>query len=153
NQSTVFLNEAVTSPELTRWMPASDVVLRVDAKYHDGAERGVAWHVTLTPGFSAAGKRIRLSAPSARQLIAHPGMAYIPATRWFHGRDNEAQSSAAPYWIDIRPPTVREYLAVAGRLLQSGQLSDELSFVLTARQQSAAVDATGLGQLRRLNQD
>jgi hypothetical protein len=38
-------------------------------------------------------------------------------------------------------------------LTRSGQLEREQSFVLTARQQSGAIDATGLGQLRSLGRD
>jgi hypothetical protein len=149
----VFLDEAITGPELSRWIPASNVVLRVSGTYRDGADRRVSWHLNLTPGFSLKSKRIRLAAPSTREILAHPDMAHIPATMWVHGRDNEARTSTRPYWIDIRPPTVREYLLIAERLLRTGELSQDGSFVLTARQQSAAVDATGLDQLRSLGRD
>lgn len=150
NQSKAFLDEAVTGPEVTRWIPASNVVLRVAGRYKDGTDRSLSWHLTLTPGFSLSSKRIRLVAPSTREILAHPGMAQVPATTWIHGRENEARSSARPYWIDIRPPTVGEYLPAAERLLRSGELSRDASFVLTARQQSTAIDATGLDQLRSL---
>jgi Sulfatase-modifying factor enzyme 1 len=153
NQSQVFLDQAVTDPELTRWIPSSDVVLRVTGSYRDGAERSVSWHLTLTPGFSLVSKRIQLAIPSMPEILAHPGMAHIPTTTWVHGREDEPRTSARPYWIDIRPPTVREYLLIAERLLSSGELSHDHSFVLTARQQSAAVDATGLDQLRSLGRD
>ena len=80
-------------------------------------------------------------------------MAYVPTAQWFHGRENEARKNTAPFWIDIRPPTVAEYAPIAERLMQSGLLNVDASFILTARQQSAAVDQTGLGQLRSLNAD
>jgi hypothetical protein len=48
---------------------------------------------------------------------------------------------------------VGEYLRVAARLLDQGLLARENSLVLTARQRSAAIDATGLGQLRSLGRN
>ncbi|HEX7153391.1 MAG TPA: SUMF1/EgtB/PvdO family nonheme iron enzyme [Thermoanaerobaculia bacterium] len=153
NRSKVFLDEAANGPNVTRWIPASNVVLRVAGTYRDGADRSVSWHLDLNPGFSLKSKRIQLVAPSTREILAHPGMAHIPATTWVHGHDAEMRTNARPYWIDVRPPTVREYLSVADRLLNSGELSRDSSFVLTARQQSAAVDATGLGQIRSLGKD
>jgi formylglycine-generating enzyme required for sulfatase activity len=80
-------------------------------------------------------------------------MAWIPPARWFHGRENEARSSPTPFWIDIRPPTVAEYVPIVERLMSNGRLEADASFLLTARQQSAAVEQTGLGQLRSLNKD
>jgi formylglycine-generating enzyme required for sulfatase activity len=80
-------------------------------------------------------------------------MAYIPALTWIHGRESEPQRNLHPFWIDIRPPTVREYMRVAQRLLDKGLLRPENSFMLTARQQSRAVDATGTGQLRSLGKN
>jgi hypothetical protein len=81
---------------------------------------------------------------------AHPG---IPAVAWIHGEEYEPRRNPNPFWIDIRLPTVREYLSVAERLLDRGLLQQENSFVLTARQQSKAIDAMDLGQLRSLNKN
>ena len=153
NGSETFLDEASTASELTRWIPASDVILRVTGTYPDGAERALSWHLKLTPGLSFDRKRIRLELPAARDIVEHPGMAYIPSVEWIHGRENESQRMPHPFWIDIRPPTVREYLTVAERLLNNRVLRAENSFLLTARQQSKAVDATGTGQLRSLGKD
>lgn len=153
NRSDAFLDEANSGREQSEWVPASDVILRVTGTYPDGAERALSWHLKLTAGFHLDGKSVRLAVPAARDILDHPGMAYIPAVSWIHGREYELRRNPSPFWIDIRPPTVREYLPVAERLLDRGLLQQENSFVLTARQQSRAVDATGLGQLRSLNRD
>jgi len=153
NGTRVFLDRAVSSRTLRAWVPASDVILRVHAAYRDGSERALSLHLMLTPGWDPGGKRLRFRLPRADEIAAHPGMAYVPSAQWFHGRENEARKNTAPFWIDIRPPTVAEYGPIAERLMQSGQLTAETSFILTARQQSAAVERTGLSQLRSLNKD
>jgi hypothetical protein len=153
NRSDTFLDEVTSAREQTRWIPASDVILRVTGTYPDGAERALSWHLKLTPGLGLVGKRIRLALPEVRDIVEHPGMAYIPAVTWIHGPENESRSNLRPFWIDIRPPTVHEYVPVAERLFNRGLLRRENSFVLTARQQSNAVDATGGGQLRSLGRD
>jgi hypothetical protein len=122
-------------------------------EYSDGAERAISWHLTLTPDFKPSVKRIALDAPPTADVLAHPGMAWVPATTWFRGQENEPSRPSKPYWIDPRPPTVAEYLPRAERLASSGLLETEHSFVLTARARSVAVDQTGLGGLRALGKD
>jgi hypothetical protein len=85
------------------------------------------------PGFRLDAKRILLAAPAARDILEHQGMAYVPAVAWIHGQEYEPRHNPRPFWIDIRPPTVREYLRVAERLLDRGLLRQENSFVLTAQ--------------------
>jgi hypothetical protein len=152
NGSSAIVSRRV-STRITLWVPASDVVLRLRARYRDGAERALALPLTLSPGFALGPKRLMFVLPSAEDIASHPGMAYIPATRWIHGRDDEARTSETPFWIDIRPPTVTEYSVIAQRLIEGEQLSAENSFVLTARQQHRAVARTGLDQLHSLNKD
>jgi len=153
NRSDPFLDEAVSARESTLWIPASDVILRVAGTYPDGAERALSWHLRLMPEFRLDAKLIRLATPAARDILDHPGMAYIPVVTWIHGQEYEPRRNPRPFWIDIRPPTVREYLPVVERSLERGLLRKENSFVLTAHQQSRAIDATGLGQLRSLNKN
>lgn len=107
----------------------------------------------LKEGFDPDARWLRFTLPTAEEIAGHPGMAYIPAGTWFHGRENEPRSNTAPFWIDLRPPTVSEYVPVAERLMESGQLEADNSFILTARRQSSAVDQTGLTQLRPLTRD
>src|ERR1035441_5100374 len=96
--------------------------------YPDGAERALSWHLKLMPSFRMDAKRIRLAVPAARDILDHPGMAYIPAVAWIHGGEYEPRRNPNPFWIDIRPPTVREYLSVVERLLDRGLLQQENSF-------------------------
>jgi Sulfatase-modifying factor enzyme 1 len=140
NGSRVFLRRAASSERMRVRVPASDVILRIQANYKDGAERALALHLVLSPGFGGKGKWLRPRLPTAQEIADHPGMAYIPAGK-------------APFWIDIRPPTVAGYLPVAHRLMASGQLAAENSFLLTARQQQSAVEQTNLGQLHSLSKD
>ncbi|MBX3024945.1 SUMF1/EgtB/PvdO family nonheme iron enzyme [bacterium] len=153
NGSRVFAQQAVAGNRARLWVPASNVLLRIHAVYTDGAERALRFHLTLEPGFNPSRKSLSLAVPGGDEIRAHPGMAYVPATTWFHGREREPRTSSRPFWIDLRPPTVSEYLKVAAALLRNGELDRENSFVLTWQQRSAAVDAVGLGQLRGLNKD
>lgn len=153
NRSEIVLDEAVSSPNRAHWIPAGNLIVRVTGRYRDNEERAVSWHLVLEPGFAVASKRVQLTTPSKSELESHPGMAHVPATTWIHGREREPSHSDHDFWIDIRPPTVLEYARVAQRLLADNLLRPEESFLLTARQQSAAVDATGLGQLRTLGKD
>jgi formylglycine-generating enzyme required for sulfatase activity len=123
------------------------------AKYRDGADRAVGLHLKLSPGFELDSKRLTFVLPTSAEIEMHPGMAYIPRTLWIHGRENEARTNQSPFWIDIRPPTVAEYVTIAKRLIERSLLLEENSFVLTAQRQSRAVAQTGLDQLHSLNKD
>ncbi len=153
NRSVRFLDQPVHSRVVARWIPASDVILRVTGTYDDGAERALSWHLKLAPGFSPTVKHITLTAPSKEEILAHPGMALVPAAIWIHGREREARTNPRPFWIDIAPPTVEEYLPRAEQLLARGLLEHEHSSLLTARQRYRAVDAIGPGNLRSLSRD
>ncbi len=153
NEAHVFADRSVAIGALRLWVPASDIVLRVHAKYRDSAERALSLHVVLKNGFDLGAKWRRFTLPPVDQIVGHPGMAYIPISTWFHGRDNEPQTNTVPFWIDLRPPTIAEYLQVAERLMKGGQLDPDNSFILTARRQGAAIQQTDLTQLRSLNKD
>jgi formylglycine-generating enzyme required for sulfatase activity len=153
NGSRIFAKQVVTGNRTRLWVPASNVLLRIQATYSDRADRALAFHLNLQSSLSPVTKSIRLMLPPAETVQAHPGMAFVPVTNWFHGREREPRTNPHPFWIDIRPPTVAEYLRVADGLLRSGQLDRENSFVLSARQRSSAVDSVGLGQLGSLNTD
>lgn len=153
NGSRVFSEQMVTGNSTRLWVPASNVLLRILGTYEDGAARSLTFHLNLTPSFSPAAKSLTLVLPPAAAVQAHPNMAFVPATSWFHGREREPRMNPAPFWIDIHPPTVAEYLKVAGTLLRTGQLDRENSLILSARQRRSAIDATGIGQLRSLNKD
>lgn len=152
NSSIEFARQAANGGSRIRlWAPAGDIILRVQAKYSDGAERALSFHLNLWRSFDASGKLVSLTLPSALDVGAHPNMAFVPAVRWVHGRDRQAQQSDHPFWIELSPPTVETYEGIARQMLAAGVLKADNSFVLTARERSAAIDATGLGQVRSLN--
>ncbi len=153
NGSRIIVDQAVAASRVRLWLPASDVIVRIKAGYKDNAERALGFHLNLQPGFAPEAKAITLTLPSAEEVRAHPRMAFIPAAGWFHGREREARTSTRPFWIDIQPPTVAEYLEIAEGLMEEGKLQREDSYILTARQVSSAVDNVGLGQLKTLNKD
>ncbi len=152
NSSIPFARQAANGGSRVRlWAPAGDVILRVQARYADGAERALSFHLNLQRSFDVKVKLVSLALPSALDVGAHPNMAFVPAVRWMQGRDNEARQSERSFWIDLSPPTVETYELMARQMLAAGVLKPDNSFVLSARERSAAIDATGLGQLRTLN--
>jgi hypothetical protein len=151
NGSLTFEDRSVAGERLRFWAKTSDLILRVKARYRDGAERAIAWHLDLKPGLALKSKSLALRIPPVSEITAHPGMAYIPRAEWFHGREREHRQNTKPYWIDIRPPSVDEYRPVSQALLRAGRIQSENSFLLQAETRSAAVDAVGLGQLRGLD--
>ena len=153
NRSVQLMRRPITSNSISFWAPASNLIIRVQATYRDGAERAIAFHVQPPSGLSFAHKRLYLSIPSAKTIAARAGMAYVPKTTWRRGRDNESSVNSSAFWIDVRPPTIAEYVPVAERLLADGHLPRDVSLVLTARQQQSAVKRTGLEQLHSLNKN
>jgi len=153
NASRVIVDEALTSARTSFWIPATNVIIRVQARYGDGADRALNFHLTPPSGFSLAKKWIDLALPPSDEITARTDMAYVPATKWLHDRDDAPRDNATPFWIDIRPPTARSYLAIAERLHDEGKLAIEESFVLTAREQQAALENTGLDQVNSLSKD
>jgi formylglycine-generating enzyme required for sulfatase activity len=153
NGSLTFEDRSAAGERLRFWAKASDLILRVKVRYWDGAERAIAWHLDLTPGLALKSKSLALRIPPISEIASHPGMAYIPEAKWFHGREREQRQNTKPYWIDIHPPSVDEYRPIIQALLRAGRIQSENSFLLQAETRSAAVDALGLGQLRALNKD
>jgi formylglycine-generating enzyme required for sulfatase activity len=153
NSRYAFAERAIDGNRTRLWVPSDNVLLRIEATYHDGQERALAFHLLLEPGFSLGAKLIDISLPPAEEVKRHPGMAHVPATAWFHGRERTPRSNERSFWIDIRPPTVTEYLPVAQQLSDDGVLEPEGSLLINWRVRSRALDAVGLGQLRELSRD
>lgn len=151
NSRRIFADHEVTTSRTSLWIPTTDVIIRVQTTYKDGASRVLNYHLVPRPGLALADKRLHLDLPASAEIMAHPDMAYVPSTRWHHDRDDEPRESNEPFWIDIRPPTARSYLSLAERLNAAGQLAVDESFLLTARQQQAAIENVGLGQLNSLS--
>lgn len=153
NGSSQFVNRIVQGDHVRLWVPTTDLILRLDGRFKDGAERGLSVHLNLKPTLDPHAKFLTLALPPIADIMAHPDMAFVPVTHWFHGRDSEPRVNRKAYWIDLRPPTVAQYLPIAEALLAAGRLQVENSFLLTAEQRSAAVNQTNLEQLRTLNKD
>jgi hypothetical protein len=153
NGREVFSERTVNRNGIRLWAPSDNILLKIDADYKDGEERALAYHMVLEPGFSPSNKFLDIVLPAAGEVERHPGMAHIPATSWYHGRERDRRRNEQPFWIDIRPPTVKAYLPVALKLSAEGALGPEGSLLVDWRERSGAVDAVGLDQLRNLNSD
>jgi hypothetical protein len=153
NRSDLVATKVLEGQHVRVWVPAQDIILRVNSSYRDHAERGLSCPLLLRPGFSYSTKFLHLELPSVAEIEAHPNMAYVPPTRWTHGRELEQRIQRTSFWIDLRPPTVQQYLPIARSLMQSGGLKAENSFLLTSSDRSAGLDNVGLGQVRTLNQN
>jgi formylglycine-generating enzyme required for sulfatase activity len=153
NRSDVVAEKIFLGNSVRLFLPTGNTIVRIVADYPDGDPRALSRHLLTTPSFNLRNKLLRWRLPLAEDLTAHPGMAFVPVTSWIRGRDRDPYRNDTPYWIDIRPPTVTEYAAVAAQLFERGVLKPEDSFVLEGRRNAAAVDAFGLEQLRSLNAD
>lgn len=153
NGREVFTEREITTNSSRIWVPSDNILLRINADYKDGKERALSFHMVLSPGLWPTIKLIKLSLPPVDEVEQHFGMAHIPKTSWFHGRELTKRSNERRYWIDIRPPTVSEYLPLARQYTSEGLLEPEGSLLIDWRMRSDAVDVVGLSQLRELNSD
>lgn len=153
NRRTVLSEEAAQGASVRGWLPAGDVIVRIEANYADGSDRSLAFHLALSGSFDPVGKFLRLSIPAADEIEAHPSMAFVPPGNWLHERDLEKRQLAAGYWIDLRPPTVSEYTPLAEQFEREGLLGPRGSFLLNSIRNASAVDAAGLEPLAGLSTD
>ncbi len=143
----------VTGDAARFWIPASNVIIKISATYNDGAERQISYHLDMAPSLLPGKKSLAIVLPSAADVEGHPNMAFVPKGEWYHGREREKRSNVVPYWIDIRPPTVDEYLPNVTRLISEGSLQPDNSFLATFSQRKAGMEAAGLEQLGKLSGD
>jgi hypothetical protein len=134
------------------WLPVGDVIVRVEARYKDNAPRALGFHLTLTPGLDPGRKFTALALPSVELIKAHPGMAFVPQTRWLSDEPRIPRINPS-FWIDIAPPTVKEYLPLARALHNSGKVNLDEILLLGAEAQRESTEAVGLGQLLQLSRD
>ena len=142
NINGLFVEERVTTNHSRLWVPASNVILRINATYSDGKPRALAFHLNLKPSFISENKFLSLTLPHSSEVKAHPNMAFVPATAWLHDRERETLNSAKAFWIDIQPPTISEYMEVANKLHNLGKLTQDNSFVLSWGQAENTTGAT-----------
>lgn len=152
NERRVFSEKKPNGNRVRIWAPAGNVLIQVNSAYQDGQARAIAFHLSLQPGFSPSSKLLHLALPQASIVEEHSGMARVPPTPWYHGREREQRMNKEAFWIDIAPPTVEEYLPVAQSISEE-DLGPKGSLLLDWLQTSSAVDAVGLDQLRTLNRD
>lgn len=151
NSRSLVHDEAVGQNNRLRfWAPAADLIVEVHADYPDQAERAINFHTVFAPGFDLAAKRWTLALPAQAEVQRRAGMAYVFSVSWFHGRERELHRPGKAYWIELRPPTVQGYEPFADRMLATGVLKQENSYLLSWRRRSSAIDAVGLQQLRPL---
>lgn len=151
NQDTLLETRSVPRNGVTRLrLPATDLLLVLKVTYADGSPREIRFPVLAAGGLAFRRKLYEFRLPSDREILAHPGMAYIPETTWLQGPDRTPVIHSEAVWIDLRPVTVEEYLPVARQLVRDGQLEPYLSVLLTAESQTKAIEATNLKQAPKL---
>ncbi|HEX7183292.1 MAG TPA: SUMF1/EgtB/PvdO family nonheme iron enzyme [Thermoanaerobaculia bacterium] len=138
---------------LRAWLPATDLVIRLEARFRDERPRGLAHHLLLSPGWNPVGKRIDLAFPAAVEVEAHPGMAWIPSRPWIHDRNVEPRKPLRPYWIDLEPVTVADYRPRVERWLAQGKIRLDESMLLMAEQNRRGLENVGLGQVESLGRN
>ncbi|HWM94360.1 MAG TPA: SUMF1/EgtB/PvdO family nonheme iron enzyme [Thermoanaerobaculia bacterium] len=138
---------------LRAWLPAADLLVRLEAKFNDGLPRGLAHHLVLAPRWSPIGKRIDLNFPEAAEVEAHPGMAWIPSRSWIHDRDVEPREPLQPFWIDLEPVTVAEYRPRVEHWLAQGKIRLDESMLLMSEQRRQGLENVGLGQVESLGRN
>ncbi len=153
NRSVRLRRIAADGRYLRAWLPATDLVVRVEARFSDGLPRGLAHHLVLSPQWSPVGKRIDLSFPEAAEVEAHPGMAWIPSRPWIHDRDAEPRKPLRPFWIDLEPVAVATYRPRVERWLAEGKLQRDESMLLMSEQSRRGLENVGLGQVKSLGRN
>ena len=154
NESVLIASRMAGSDAVIRFrLPADNVLIVIDGEYQDGAPRAIRLHRLLAPGFRWSEKFVQLGLPSAAEVQRHPRMAYVSATEWWRGREKERARNDAPFWIDMWPPTVEEYVPLLERWADEGRLPLEGSVLVVAARNRRSVKAVGLGQLPSLGRD
>jgi formylglycine-generating enzyme required for sulfatase activity len=138
---------------LRAWLPATDLLVRVEAQFKDGAPRGLAHHFVLSPQWNPVGKRVDLAFPEAAEVEAHPGMAWIPSRSWIHDREVEPRKPLQPFWIDLKPVTVADYRPRVERWLADGKIQRDESMLLMAEQRRRGLENVGIGQVESLGRN
>src|SRR6266540_1180800 len=130
--------------------PAADLTVEYDGEFADGGERKLYFPILAKPGLSWSDKWITVQFPKAAEIVRHPGMALVKGRPWLRGAEREPVSALPSFWIDIRPPTVAEYLPLATRENAAGELEPHESVLLHAQALASATGAVGASQLTTL---
>lgn len=91
------------------FLPADNLLIAVDATYKDGKVREIRFHTKFQAGLTTNKRRL-VVLPSADEITLRPSMAYVSADFWLKGNPPTEQPALEPFWIDVAPPTIEEYL-------------------------------------------
>jgi hypothetical protein len=149
NLSTEVSRDPVEGHVLRIRVPAADITVHVTAAYPDGQPRAVNFPLLLSSGVDWNAKLRSLSLPDANQVLAHPGMAYVPRENWVETPGQPARISKKAFWIDIYPLTVRDYEPLLRKFLTDGSLRREQS-VLAKLVSDEDLDKVGAGKIGEL---
>lgn len=131
-------------------VPADDYLVAISARYRDGKPRIIHFHLNHRPSWDWATKTTELRLPSAREIAEHPAMAYVPAGPWLEGATKTRTMNPRPFWVDIAPVTVKDYLPFAFAAVAAGSMEPYRSVLLHDIEDAAGVEATGMRQLPKL---
>lgn len=147
----IYETQALNIRTLQVRLPASDLLIIPKVQFKDGSPREMRVHLNLKPGLRWSGKKIHVTLPTDAEIVNHPGMAYIPVSEWEQGSDRQRSVLSKPFWIDLKPLSVREYRPFAVEAERNGDIV--YSVLLNAERNSAAIQATGARQVPKLMGD
>jgi formylglycine-generating enzyme required for sulfatase activity len=151
NSRTLLASHAVGTTSVFRTtVPATDLLIVVTGRFHDGHPRAIHFHLAHAPSWDLLTKASTLRVPPAEDVRAHPDMAFIPAGPWLGGQDGAPVMNPRAFWIDLTPVTVDAYLPYAAAAVADGTLDPNLSVVLHDVANHGGMVATGLTQLPKL---
>ncbi|MFG6247630.1 SUMF1/EgtB/PvdO family nonheme iron enzyme [Vibrio diabolicus] len=150
NTSELGESRNIQGNQMRLWVPARNVIIRIEALYKDDAERQIRYHLLLRPSFDFLKKLVTLELPHWKEVRDRPGMAYIPASAWYRGEDR-VQSMSESFWIDIEPPSVKLYSPLAQQLQKLQLLKQENSILLSSI--STTDSGSGLNVLNKFDPD
>jgi len=152
NESTKILEFAVLGVRRSQVrLPASDLLVITRARYKDGQDREIRFHLNLSTGLRWSVKDLSLTWPSSEAIRVHPRMAYVPPVEWEQGTDRQLLKSDKAFWIDLYPVSVHEYRPLAIEAERRGDI--QYSVLLDGERNAAAVDTVGLKQVPKLMDD
>lgn len=110
------------SHTIRKVVPATNLLIVVDGEYEDGKRRHIRFHIVSKAGWITRKCR-HFVVPAADDVKKHHGMAYVSAAQWLSGNPPIVKQGPTPFWIDIAPPTVGEYLPFLVQRINTGELA------------------------------
>jgi Sulfatase-modifying factor enzyme 1/Caspase domain len=117
-------------------LPAKDIIVHIEASYPDNRVRKLNFPLLLSPGVSIEDKFRDIALPSSGEILAHPGMAYLPKGEWIDTPGAAPRTCLRSFWIDIYPLTVSEYEPLLQEFLRTGVVTPDHSVLAQLVSQS-----------------